>query len=106
MFSLGREPRFAGTDKKSAGERRQISVARTGAEDRFRGRSQIQKSGTGIRNSDWIQRQRSVCEAAVVTSGSFETEGSRWPFDVKGKPVEPVRSTLDIEWLTGSMGGV
>ena len=31
-------------------------------------------------------------------------EGSRWPFAVKGKPVEPVRGTLDIECLTGSKG--
>jgi four helix bundle protein len=43
-----------------------------------------------------------VREDVVVTSGSFRREGSRWPFDVKGKPVEPVGSTLDIECLTGS----
>jgi four helix bundle protein len=42
----------------------------------------------------------------VVTSGSFEGEGSRWPADVKGKPVEPVRSTLDIGSLTGSWEGM
>jgi hypothetical protein len=47
-----------------------------------------------------------VCEAVVVTSGSFKRGGSRWPFDVKGEPVEPVRSTLDIECLTGSRKGM
>jgi hypothetical protein len=45
------------------------------------------------------------CEAVgMVTSGSFNKGDSRWPFDVKGKPVKPVRSTLDIECLAGSMG--
>jgi four helix bundle protein len=38
----------------------------------------------------------------VVTSGSFGGVHSRWPDDVKGKPVKPVRSTLDIVCLTGS----
>ena len=33
----------------------------------------------------------------MVTSGSFKRESSRWTFDVKGEPVEPVRRTLDIE---------
>jgi four helix bundle protein len=42
----------------------------------------------------------------MVTSGSFGEEGSRWPDDVKGKPVKPVRSTLDIVCLTGSMKGM
>jgi len=41
------------------------------------------------------------CEGIVVTSESFGGEGSRWAFEVKGKPVKPVRSTLDIECLTG-----
>jgi four helix bundle protein len=36
--------------------------------------------------------------------GRSKREDSRWPFDVKGKPVKPVRSTLDIECLTGSRG--
>ena len=35
-------------------------------------------------------------EVVVVTSGSFETGCSRWAADVKGKPVKPVRGTLDI----------
>jgi four helix bundle protein len=43
-----------------------------------------------------------VCEDVMVTSGSFGAKGSRWPADVKGKPVKPVRSTLDIGRLTGS----
>jgi four helix bundle protein len=38
----------------------------------------------------------------MVTSRSFGAERSRWPADVKGKPVKPVRSTLDIVRLTGS----
>ncbi len=37
----------------------------------------------------------SVREVAVVTSGSFKRESSRWPRDVKGRPVKPVRSTFD-----------
>jgi four helix bundle protein len=40
----------------------------------------------------------------MVTSGRSGGEGSRWPFDVKGKPVKPVRSTPDIECLTGFKG--
>jgi len=28
----------------------------------------------------------SVCEAAMVTSGSFNLRDSRWAADVKGKP--------------------
>jgi four helix bundle protein len=42
----------------------------------------------------------------VVTSGSFGGESSRWPADVKGKPVKPVRSTLDIGCLTGLREGI
>jgi hypothetical protein len=38
----------------------------------------------------------------MVTSGSFRKRGSRWAAEVKGKPVEPVRSTLDIGCTTGS----
>jgi four helix bundle protein len=45
-----------------------------------------------------------VCEAVVVTSGSFKRGSSRWSDDVKGKPVKPVRSTLDIVCLTGLRG--
>ncbi|MCW8984170.1 MAG: four helix bundle protein [Thermoanaerobaculales bacterium] len=47
-----------------------------------------------------------VDEAVVVTSESFGGEGSRWPADVKGRPVKPVRSTLDIGCLTGSKEGM
>jgi hypothetical protein len=36
----------------------------------------------------------SVCEAAMVTSGSFNLGHSRWAADVKGKPVKPVRRSL------------
>jgi four helix bundle protein len=46
----------------------------------------------------------SVREGVAVTSGSFKRRSSRWPDDVKGKPVKPVRSTLDIVCLTGSRG--
>ena len=42
----------------------------------------------------------------MVTSGSFGGEGSRWPAEVKGKPVKPVRSTLDFGCLTGSKEGM
>jgi len=42
-----------------------------------------------------------VVSAAWSPPGRSEGEGSRWPADVKGKPVEPVRSTLDIGCLTG-----
>ena len=48
----------------------------------------------------------SVCEAVVATSGSFNTGNSRWAADVKGKPVKPVRSTLDIGCLTGLRKGM
>jgi hypothetical protein len=37
----------------------------------------------------------------MVTSGSFDIRCSRWAADVKGKPVKPVSSTLDIGCLTG-----
>jgi hypothetical protein len=47
-----------------------------------------------------------VSEAVVVTSGSFKKRNSRRPADVKGKPVKPVRSTLDIGCLTGSWGRI
>jgi hypothetical protein len=40
-------------------------------------------------------------EGVVVTSGSFKRKSSRWPADVKGKPIRSVRSTLDIGCLTG-----
>ena len=36
--------------------------------------------------------------------GRSRKEGSRWPAAVKGKPVKPVRSTLDSGCLTGSKG--
>jgi four helix bundle protein len=38
--------------------------------------------------------------------GRSDEKSSRWPFDVKGKPVEPVRGTLDIECLTGLREGM
>ena len=58
------------------------------------------------------RRQRQVAGAAtgaeirfndggMVTSGSFNTGSSRWAADVKGKPVKPVRSTLDIVCTAG-----
>jgi four helix bundle protein len=37
----------------------------------------------------------------MATSGSFETGSSRRAADVKGKPVKPVRCTLDIGCTTG-----
>ena len=46
------------------------------------------------RGSSQFQKQWSVWEAVVVTSVSFGRESSRWPFEVKGKPVGPVRSSL------------
>ena len=42
----------------------------------------------------------------MVTSGSFKRGSSRWSADVKGKPVKPVRSSLDIGCLTGSGEGM
>ena len=47
-----------------------------------------------------------VCEGVVVASGSFEAKDSRWPADFKGRPVKPVRSTLDIGCLTGLWGRI
>jgi hypothetical protein len=41
----------------------------------------------------------------MVISGSFNKGSSRWAADVKGKPVKPVRSTLDIDCTTGSREG-
>ena len=51
------------------------------------------------------QGQRSGC-AMVARShpGRSRGKGSRWSADVKGKPVKPVRSILDIGCLTGSKG--
>jgi hypothetical protein len=37
----------------------------------------------------------------MAPSGSFKRVSSRWSADVKGEPVKPVRSTLDIGCLTG-----
>jgi four helix bundle protein len=45
-------------------------------------------------------------EAYVVTSGSFNLGVAGEATDVKGKPVEPVRSTLDIGCLTGLREGM
>jgi len=75
-------------------------------EDRGSDQVQRQASGTASRDRNQEQRQRSaavarVCEGVVVTSGSFQMGCSRWPADVKGKPVKPVRRTLDIGRLTG-----
>jgi four helix bundle protein len=42
----------------------------------------------------------------MATSGSFEVGCSRWTADGKGKPVKPVRSTLDIGYLTGTRVGM
>jgi len=42
----------------------------------------------------------------MVTSESFRKRGSRWAAEVKGKPVKPVRSTLDIGCATGSREGM
>ena len=43
-------------------------------------------------------------DGSMVTSGSFWCRRSRWAADVKGKPVKPVRSTLDIGCPTGMRG--
>jgi len=48
----------------------------------------------------------SVREAVMVISGSFNKGSSRWAADVKGKPVKPVRRTLDIGCLTGLRKGM
>jgi four helix bundle protein len=45
-------------------------------------------------------------DGGMVNSGSFKKGSSRWSADVKGKPVKPVRSTLDIGCLTGSREGM
>jgi four helix bundle protein len=44
--------------------------------------------------------------AVTVTSGSFRKLHSRWAADVKGKPVKPVRGTLDTGCTTGSSEGM
>ncbi len=36
----------------------------------------------------------------------FREQGSRWLSEIKGKPVKPVRNTLDISCLTGSKEGM
>jgi hypothetical protein len=107
MLSLGREPRDrARKRKKSRG-------AATDIFGQDRGSSQVQRqvSGTASRYRNQEQRQISgatvrLREAVVVTSGSVKRGSSRWPADVKGRPVQPVRSTLDIGWLTGLWGRI
>ena len=42
----------------------------------------------------------------MITSGSFSLRDSRWAADVKGRPVKPVRSTLDIGRTTGLWEGM
>jgi four helix bundle protein len=59
---------------------------------------QRQRSGAGAEGS--------VGETVMVTSGSFGLRDSRWAADVKGRPVKPVRSTLDIGCTTGSRKGM
>ena len=80
-----------------------LDASREAAAETLRG--QRQESGAGLRSSVGSQGQRSGCSRALwPPPDRSKWAGSRWPFDVKGKPVEPVRSTLDIECLTGSMG--
>jgi hypothetical protein len=72
--------------------------------DGSRDRTQRQGQVTGAAAGNSGQRQAAEVRCSgrgMAPSGSFRSGYSRWPADVKGKPVKPVRSTLDIGCLTG-----
>ena len=76
--------------------------AKTVAAFRVRGRYQVRRSGAETRHRDSFQGHKAGCVRAPW-SPRGRSEG-KVPADVKGRPVKPVRSTLDIGCLTGSKG--
>ena len=67
----------------------------------FGGRISDSKQRRGQGQGQWPGAAIRVREGVMVTSGPFKGEGSRWAAEVKGKPVEPVRGTLDLGCHTG-----